>query len=201
MSSNTSNRLRRVIQQRNALTDDDGDHIVRVLRDYSEGRVEKREAAQQLRGYVPQEQQASLMGLDMDDLLPLVMLLLGGSQGRSQGGVGDLLSRFLGDRTTHAPQSGSDIGDLLGGLLGGRPQATPRQPSGDIDLRGLIGGLLDRNDNDDDNDYDRRYNDNLSSFTDLLGGLLGGDQGRSRGDFGSARDDDNDRDHNLRKRQ
>ncbi|MBZ0286466.1 MAG: DNA repair protein RecO [Anaerolineae bacterium] len=84
--------MRRVIQQRNDLSDDDGAQIERVLRDYSEARLDDRETAHQLRGYVPNSE-----GLGMDDLLPLVTMLL---QGR--GGSGD-------------------IGDLIGGLLGGRP--------------------------------------------------------------------------------
>ena len=184
-------RLRRVLRERNNLSDDDSDNIVRVLNEYSQGRLEKREAARQLRPYVPEEQQANLLGVDLDDLLPLVLALVGGNEVRGQGGVGDMLGRFLGDRGTSAPQdNGLDIGDLLGGLLGGGSTSTPRNSQGDLDLRGLLGGLLNQ---DDDNDP--RTPSNSGGLMDMLNGMLGsGSSTDSRSDRSSGRD------HNLRKR-
>lgn len=195
-------QLRRVIRERNQLSDDESDQIVRVLRDYSDGRLEKREAAQQLRGYVPHEQQASLLGLDLDDLLPVVLALIGGRELQGRQDLGSLIGRTLGGQDGRL-----DIGDLLGGLLGGGRTATPRNDQGDLDVRGLVGDLLNRR--DDDN-----RPTSSGGIGDLLGGLLGGTAASGQGGIGDllggllggeqrATNDDNDdkRDHNLRKRR
>jgi hypothetical protein len=125
-------RLRQRIQERNnQLSDNDTEDIERVLQEFRARRLSKREAAQQLREYVPEEKQANLAGMGMDDLLPLVGLLIGDSTIR--GGIGSVLGRFFNSE-----------GGILGGLLGGNN----RRNDSDFDLRNIVGGILDGREDD-----------------------------------------------------
>ncbi len=133
-------RLRRTLREQNNLSDDDTFDIERVLREYSEGRLAKREAARRLSEYVPEEKRANLLGLEMDDLLPLVAALLGGAAIGSQGGIGGIIGRFLGNRSGSGRDF--DLGGILGNILGNNRASNARDSQSDFDLQGLIGGIL-----------------------------------------------------------
>jgi len=79
--------------------------------------------------------------INLQTILPLIQLLLGGSTSSSGG---DLLTSILaalgGTQSGSSSQSG--LGGLLGGLLGGTQSTRTTQSSQGIDLGGLLGTLL-----------------------------------------------------------
>lgn len=129
--SNRRLQRRSSSQERMKFSENDDEEIARILQEFRAGRMQRRQAQQQLRRYVPEEQESGKQdglvgGMGMDDLLPLVGLVLGDSQIR--GGLGNILGRFLGGRE-----------GFLGGLFGG----SSNQSTSDNDLRDVIGNFLD----------------------------------------------------------
>lgn len=180
-------QMRRVIQRRNKLSEADSEAIERVLRAYSERRISDQDAARQLRGYVPNE-----AGLDLDDLLPILLALLSGRQ--SRGGVSDLIGTFLGGGQNQPhPTQGGGLGDMIGALLGGQqnPQYPTQPSSRDFDLHDLIGTFLNR---DQPVQRQRPAQRQGGGIFDLFDDLLGGDQDDQPQRVST-------RDRNLRKRR
>lgn len=85
-------------------------------------------------------------GISLDNILPLLLMILGGGKSGNTGSstdiIGSILSGLLGGQGTTPSQTGQgiDLGGLLGGLLGGQSSAS--QGSQDGGLGGLLGSLL-----------------------------------------------------------
>jgi len=185
-------QMRRVIQRRNNLSDTDSEAVENVLRAYADRRLSDQEAARQLRGYVPNQ-----AGLDLDDLLPIVLALLSGRQG--QGGVSDLIGSFLGGQQNQSsPTSGGGLGDMIGALLGGGQdtQYTNQPSTRNIDLHDLIGTFLNR---EQPVPRQQRPTQQGGGIVDLLDDLLAGDDDNTQYRASTSRETSND--HNLRKRR
>jgi len=78
--------------------------------------------------------------LNLQTILPLIQLLLGGSSSNSGDLLTSILSALGGAQSGSASQSG--LGGLMGGLLGGTQTQRPTQTSQSADLGGLLGTLL-----------------------------------------------------------
>lgn len=186
-------QMRRVIQRRNNLSEQEGEQIEGVLRAYSERRISKEEAAHQLGAYVPNQ-----AGLDLDDLLPVLLALLSGRQGSSD--ISDLIGSFLGGRQDqgYAQPRSNDLGDMIGALLGGGQSnaAAPNDNSArGMDLNDLIGAFLNR----DQQAETRSPQQPGGGLFDLLEDLLGGDQDATP--YRATTDRPTTGDHNLRRRR
>lgn len=83
--------------------------------------------------------------INLQTILPLIQLLLGGSTSSSGGDLlTSILSALGGAQTTRTTQTtqGSDLGSLLGGLMGGAQTSRTTQSNQGMDLGGLLGSLL-----------------------------------------------------------
>lgn len=159
------NTLRRVIQQRNDLSEHDSERVERILRSYSERRITEREATYQLHRYVPTEAAA----LDLDDMLPMLLALLAGQQG--QGKIRDLFNRFLDCRNMQGQLGGVDcLGDLIDSFLSQRSASSHQRAAHDADPRGLVDQLMN-----DGQQRSRRQNGDNDLF-DIFDQFLGREQ-------------------------
>ncbi len=111
-------------------------------------------------------------GISLENILPLLLMILGGGKNGTTGSstdiIGSILGGLLGGQGTTSSQSGQgiDLGGLLGSLLGG--QNSTAQPSQGGGLADILGGLLGGQSGSSGN-----------SSGDLLGTLIGGLVGNS----------------------
>lgn len=115
-------------------------------------------------------------GISLENILPLLLMILGGGKSGSTGSstdiIGSILGGLLGGQGTTSPQSGqgTDLGGLLGSLLGG--QSTTSQGSQDSGLGGLLGSILGGQNTTSQSSQG-------GDLGDILGGVLGGQTGSS----------------------
>ena len=111
-------------------------------------------------------------GITLENILPLLLMILGGGKSGTTGSstdiIGSILGGLLGGQGTTSSQSGQgiDLGGLLGSLLGG--QNSTAQPSQGGGLADILGGLLGG-----------QSGSSSTSSGDLLGTLIGGIVGNS----------------------
>jgi hypothetical protein len=127
-------------------------------------------------------------GITLENILPLLQLILGGGQaslgaGSSTDIIGSILGGLLGGQNASSSQSGQgiDLGGLLGSVLGG--QSTSSQGSQDSGLGGLLGGLLGGGQSSS------TQSSQGGGLGDILGGILGGQSGSSSNPTGSSSGD------------
>jgi hypothetical protein len=115
-------------------------------------------------------------GITLENILPLLLMILGGGKSGTTGSstdiIGSILGGLLGGQGTTSSQSGQgiDLGGLLGGLLGG--QSTAPQGSQDSGLGGLLGSILGGQNTTSQPSQG-------GDLGDILGGVLGGQTGSS----------------------
>lgn len=85
--------------------------------------------------------------ITLENILPLLLMILGGGKSTTNGSstdvIGSILGSLLGGQgktSTRSGGQGMDLGDLLGSLLGG--QSTASQGTQDGGMGGLLGSLL-----------------------------------------------------------
>jgi hypothetical protein len=118
-------------------------------------------------------------GITLENILPLLQLILGGGQASSGAGsstdiIGSILGGLLGGQNASSSQSGQgiDLGGLLGGILGGG-QSSSTQSSQGGGLGDILGGILG-------GQSGSSSSASGSSAGDLLGTLIGGIVGNSK---------------------
>jgi len=117
-------------------------------------------------------------GITLENILPLLLMILGGGKSGTSGSstdiIGSILGSLLGGQSTTSSQSGqgTDLGGLLGGLLGSQSTATSSQGSQDSGLGGLLGSILGGQNTTSQPSQG-------GDLGDILGGALGGQTGSS----------------------
>lgn len=115
-------------------------------------------------------------GITFENILPLLLMILGGGKGGNTGSSTDIIGSILGGllsghgSTSSQSGQGTDLGGLLGGLLGG--QSTTSQGSQDGGLGGLLGSILGGQNTTSQSSQG-------GDLGDILGDVLGGQSGSS----------------------
>lgn len=124
-------------------------------------------------GFAQAANQFKNSGITLQNILPLILMILGGGQksttsGSSTDVIGSILGGLLGGQGSTSSQSGQgiDLGGLLGSILGG--QGSSSQGTQDSGLGGLLGNILGG-----------QTGQSSGSTGDLLGSLIGGIVGNS----------------------
>ncbi len=139
-------------------------------------------------GFAQAANQFKNSSITLENILPLILMILGGGQKSSTSGsstdvIGSILGGLLGGQGSTSTQSnqGIDLGGLLSTILGG--QSPSSRGTQDSSLGGLLGNILGGQtsspQSSQGNVYGGQTGQSSGSAGDLLGTLIGGIVGNS----------------------
>jgi hypothetical protein len=130
-------------------------------------------------GFSQAAQKIKGTGITLENILPLLLMILGGGKSSSGAGsstdiIGSILGGLLGGQNASSSQSGQgiDLGGLLGSILGGGQSSSTQSAQGG-GLGDILGGILG-------GQPASSSGSSGSSAGDLLGTLIGGIVGNSQ---------------------